>query len=257
MATVSIITVVLNSSKTIADCLTSVRKQQNVHIEHIVVDGGSQDGTLEVVASHNHVAQVIHGPDKGIYDAMNKGIAAARGDIIGFLNADDFYSDGNVVAAVTAAISGRGNDTCYGDLQYIADNEEPRVVRYWKAGRYRGPRQFYNGWMPPHPTFFAAKEVYERYGGYDLSLGTAADYELMLRMLVKHRVSAEYIPRVLVTMRTGGVSNATIGNRMAAHGMDRRAWQVNGLRPYPWTLMMKPLRKAGQWLCRPSAEAHR
>lgn len=128
--------------------------------------------------------------------------------------------------------------------------EDFRVVRYWRSGEFN-PRKFYWGWMVPHPTFFVRREVYERYGGFNLDLGTAADYELMLRLLVKHRISAAYLPEILIQMRSGGASNATLAKRIKANAMDRKAWAVNGLQPYPWTLLLKPLRKVGQWIVRP------
>ena len=119
-------------------------------------------------------------------------------------------------------------------------------MRHWKSGTFT-PGKFYWGWMPPHPTFFVQREVYQRHGLFNLELGSAADYEIMLRFLVKHQLSATYIPEVLVKMRTGGVSNASFANRLAANRMDRKAWDVNNLRPYPWTIIMKPVRKISQW----------
>jgi glycosyltransferase len=141
-------------------------------------------------------------------------------------------------------------DACYGDLCYVDRADPSRVVRYWRAGEF-GPRRFANGWMPPHPTFFVRRSMYEQHGLYREDLGTAADYEMMLRLLVKHRVRVAYIPRVLVHMRSGGASNASLAARLRANRMDRAAWRVNGLRPYPWTTLAKPLRKVGQWWSRP------
>ena len=125
-----------------------------------------------------------------------------------------------------------------------------KIVRYWRSGEFDA-RKFYWGWMPPHPTFFVRRSVYERYGYFNLEMGTEADYELMLRFLVKHGVSSEYLPEIIVKMRSGGASNVTLGSRLRANRMDRKAWEVNGLAPYPWTLLMKPLRKVGQWVSRP------
>ena len=139
---------------------------------------------------------------------------------------------------------------CFGDLVYVDAENTDKVVRYWKAGDYDAGK-FYRGWMPPHPTFFVRASVYEQFGMFNLELGTAADYELMLRFLLKHGLQAAYIPMVMVAMRTGGKSNASISNRLAANKMDRKAWRVNGLKPYPWTLTMKPLRKVGQWVVKP------
>ena len=253
MADISIITATYNAGATVADCLESVRSQRGVAVEHIVVDGGSSDRTVEIVRGCGGVARLISEPDRGIYDAMNKGIAMASAEIVGILNADDFYTGPEVLAGVVRAFADKAIGACYGDLQYVdcvrfaVCGSQCRVVRYWKSGSF-DRRKFWHGWMPPHPTFFVRRDVYEKYGMFNVELGSAADYEIMLRFLVRHRVKAAYIPEVLVKMRTGGVSNASVGNRLAANRMDRRAWAVNGLRPYPWTLWMKPLRKLGQWL---------
>jgi len=260
MLDVSIITATYNSENTIRDCLSSIQGQRDVAVEHIVIDGGSKDRTAAIVRNSGNVSQFISEPDHGIYDAMNKGIKQATGDIIGILNGDDFYLGENTLSQVVDSFSDPGVDACYGDLVYVCQGTVARqqgteflaqertfkVVRYWKSGKFN-LRKFYWGWMPPHPTFFVRRELYERYGLFNLELGSAADYEIMLRFLVKHQVHVAYIPEVLVRMRTGGVSNASLKNRLAANRMDRKAWMVNGLHPYPWSLWMKPLRKVGQW----------
>lgn len=138
-------------------------------------------------------------------------------------------------------------ESCYGDLLYVHKNDTDRVIRYWRASEYHHGK-FKNGWMPPHPTFFVKREIYEKYGLFNLNLGSAADYELMLRFLLKYKITTVYIPQVLIKMRTGGISNASLKNRIRANRMDRLAWKVNGLKPYPWTLWLKPLRKATQFL---------
>ena len=218
--------------------------------------------------------RVVSEPDNGIYEGMNKGLRLATGDVVGILNADDFYAGPDVLAKVAKVFQDPAVDSCYGDLLYV--EEEPgdglsvksdgrkaqgagitakeekqfKIVRYWKSGDFK-PERFYWGWMVPHPTFFVRRSVYEKYGLFNLDLGSAADYELMLRFLVKHRISTVYIPEVLVKMRVGGTSNASLKNRINANRMDRKAWEVNGLRPYPWTIPLKPLRKIPQWLARP------
>lgn len=242
----SIITATYNSSAHIVDCLNSV-KQQHPSVEHIIVDGKSTDSTLEKVKSYPHVAMVISESDRGIYDAMNKGIALASGEIIGLLNSDDFYANKKVLSKVEEVFTNNNIDSCYGDLVYTDYANTFKVIRNWKAGTYCY-RKFYWGWMPPHPTFFVRRSVYERFGTFDLDFGSAADYELMLRLLVKHRITTEYIPEVLVKMRSGGISNASLKNRIKANLMDRKAWKVNGLKPYPWTIYLKPLRKVMQFL---------
>jgi len=140
-------------------------------------------------------------------------------------------------------------DSCYGDLLYVDKNDKNKVIRYWKSSEYKHGK-FKQGWMPPHPTFFVRRKIYEKYGYFNLALGSAADYELMLRFLVKHRITTAYIPEVLVKMRIGGKSNSSLRNRIRANRMDRMAWKVNDLKPYPWTLWMKPLRKIGQYFLR-------
>lgn len=250
MPKISIITVSYNAAETIGDCLESVASQTE-RVEHILIDGGSTDNTLLIAEGAPYtLSAIVSEPDNGVYDAMNKGIRIASGDIIGILNADDIYYDKESVARVAEAFESSDADVCYADLVYVEQHDIGRVTRYWKSGSF-APEKFYSGWMPPHPTFFVRRTLYERYGLFRLDLGSAADYELMLRLLVKHRATAAYIPELLVRMRAGGVSNTSLNNRLAANRMDRRAWEVNGLRPYPWTLLMKPVRKLGQWFMRP------
>lgn len=244
---ISIITATWNAAQTLSHCLESVA-DQGVDVEHLLIDGASTDDTLRVVEAHrDSLAKVVSEPDGGIYDAMNKGIALASGEVVGILNADDFYPALEVLARVLACFDDPSVEACYGDLRYVDFTDTDRMVRFWRSGDFRVER-FYWGWMPPHPTFFVRRSVYERFGGFNMELGSAADYEIMLRFLLRHRIRAVYLPEVLVHMRTGGVSNASLGNRLRANRMDRRAWAVNGLQPYPWTLTMKPLRKLGQWI---------
>ena len=215
-------------------------------MEHILVDGGSTDGTLTIAEEYPHLAKIISEPDKGIYDAMNKGVKIANGEIVGILNADDFYPATDTLEKVTKAFSDPAVGACYGDLLYVDGDDTEKVIRNWQSGTF-SPRKFYWGWMPPHPTFFVRRRIYEKYGFFNLDLGSAADYELMLRFLMRHRIMTMYIPEVLVKMRVGGMSNISLKNRINANQMDRLAWKVNGLKPYPWTLWMKPLRKVGQY----------
>jgi glycosyltransferase involved in cell wall biosynthesis len=249
MHTISVITVVKNAEKTILSCIDSVG-QQTIPAEHLIIDGLSNDRTVSVISGlANRRLRVVSEPDTGIYDAMNKGIRQASGDIIGILNADDVYYDNRVLERVKTALSTNADQACYGDLVYVASQNLDDVRRYWQAGSFKREKMYW-GWMPPHPTFFVRRSVYDRYGLFNLSLGSAADYELMLRFLFKHRITVSYIPRVLIKMRSGGVSNQSIRNRLKAHKMDHKAWKVNGLRPYPWTLLMKPIRKIPQFFRR-------
>jgi glycosyltransferase involved in cell wall biosynthesis len=251
MLKISIITAVFNAESTIRDCLQSIEKQEYPFVEHIIIDGGSADGTLEIIDEYKSgLAKVISEPDKGIYDGMNKGLQLATGDIIGLLNADDLYSGTDILTRAAHSFNEGTVDSCYGDLVYVHPMNIKQVLRYWRSGSY-DVRRFYWGWMPPHPTFFVRKSIYEKYGLFNLDLGTAADYELMLRFLVKYKISATYIPDILVKMRSGGTSNASLKKRLLANRKDRLAWKVNGLKPYPWTLYLKPLLKLNQYIQRP------
>lgn len=244
---ISIVTATYNSAATVADTLDCISRQLHPDIEHIIVDGGSTDRTLEIVTQFPHVAKVVSGKDKGIYDAMNKGIGLATGEIIGILNSDDIYTDTDVLSAVARAFDDAAVMTVYADLQYVYPDDLSRVLRTWKTGRFR-KRSFYYGWMPPHPTFFVRREVYRQAGLFNLTLKSAADYELMLRILLKLGMSAHYIPKVIVKMRAGGVSNVSLRNRLRANREDRLAWKINQLKPYFFTLYLKPLRKLSQFL---------
>ncbi len=262
---ISIITPTLNAARVLPDCLASAVGQLNP-ITHLVQDGGSVDNTAALASAAG--AEVDSARDSGIYDAMNRGITRARTDIVGLLNADDFYASADVTQRIEQCFADTGSDVVFGDLVYVrdesCDDERPtsgrvtrfRIVRHWKgwdgaAGTLapeRVLRAFRWGWMPPHPTLFVRREVYERCGMFRLDHGTAADYELMLRLLVKAAISVAYIPHVLVCMRTGGASNVTLRARVQANYMDRRAWRTNALQPWPWTGIAKPLRKLPQWL---------
>ena len=244
---ISIITVSYNSAATIRDTLQCIAAQDYPDIEHIIIDGASKDNTLEIVRKFPHVAKVICEKDNGLYDAMNKGIKAATGDVIGILNSDDIYAHNSVLSNVIRLFEIAQTDTIYGDLQYVKADDLNKVVRNWRSGRFKRS-SFYYGWMPPHPAFFVRREVYDKAGLFTTSLRSAADYELMLRILVKHRCSAAYLPEVLVKMRTGGLSNASLQQRLKANKEDRQAWKLNELNPYFFTLYFKPLRKIFQFL---------
>lgn len=246
MPELSIITPTYNAADTLAACLDSV-KNQDVDVEHLLIDGGSTDATLDVADSYkDHITKLLSEPDQGIYDAMNKGIGLVTGEVVGILNADDYYPSDEILSRVIDVFDDESIQAFYGDLVYVDGEQTDKVKRYWHAGEFN-PKQFYWGWMPPHPTFFVRASVYEKYGLFNLDLGSAADYEIMLRFLLKHQINVSYLPMVMVHMRTGGVSNTSVSNRLAANRMDRRAWVVNDLKPYPWTLYAKPLRKVGQW----------
>ena len=246
---ITIITPVWNNVDTIAHCIGSINAQAE-RCQHILVDGGSTDGTLAIIEQQKASdAVLISEPDQGMYDAINKGLKLATGDIVGVLNSDDFYPTNDILTQVEQVFSESAVDASYGDLHYVDKVDTAQVVRNWRSGDYKREK-FFGGWMPPHPTFFLRRRLYEEHGGYRLDMGTAADYELMLRMLLKHEAKAAYISQVLVHMRNDGMSNASLKNRIKANRNDRHAWRVNNITPRPWTLIAKPLGKLGQWFSR-------
>jgi glycosyltransferase involved in cell wall biosynthesis len=247
MLRVSIITVCYNSAETIEATIQSVMAQDYAHIEYILIDGHSNDNTLEIIHRYKeNIALVVSEKDEGIYFAINKGIALATGDIIAILHADDFYTNNMIISTVVQAFQTKKVDTVYGDLQYVDRHQSSKITRHWKAGMYE-PELFLEGWMPPHPAFFVKKACYTAYGVYNTALRSSADYELMLRLLYKHRCSVFYIPEVLVKMRVGGQSNKSLWNRIQANREDKMAWKLNGLKPGWLTFIRKPLSKLKQF----------
>jgi glycosyltransferase len=244
---ISIITVVYNNSETIGECIQSVLTQAYRDLEYIIIDGGSKDGTLETIqAFKGQVSKVISEPDGGIYEAMNKGLGLAGGDIVGFLHSDDLYAHPRVIEKVAEGFETSEADCLYGDLLYVDKNGTGRVVRYWKASDFKKGK-FRWGWMPPHPTFFVKKAVYERYGFYQPHLRIAADYEMMLRLLEKYQIGTFYLPEVLVKMRWGGVSNRGLRNLWIKSREDLLAWKLNGLSSSIYTIPLKNLSKIPQF----------
>ena len=245
---ISIITVCYNSAATIADTIMSISKQTYPNIEYIVVDGLSKDNTVEIIQKNEGViSKWISEKDNGIYDAMNKGIAMATGDVIGILNADDVYADNNVLDDVMKAFNDETISGVYGDLKYVQQNDLSKVIRFWKSGTYR-PGKFLEGWMPPHPTFYVRKKVYDEFGVFRTGMPSASDYEFMLRVIHVKNIKLAYIPKVFVLMREGGLSNRSLQHRLNANRDDRRAWTVNGVQPKFYTLLMKPLSKILQFI---------
>lgn len=244
---VSIITVVYNSHDTIAEAVESVLQQTYADIEYIVVDGLSTDGTVAVVQQYaGRITKFISEADGGLYDALNKGICMATGDVIGFLHADDIFYSPDAVTQVAAAFLKYDTDSVYADLVYVDRLRVDKQVRNWKSGPFNRSKFVY-GWMPPHPTFYVKREVYQRLGLYNTAFKSAADYELMLRYLYKNNISTTYIPECLVRMRTGGKSNLSLSNRLKANREDYQAWLQNGIQPKFYTRYLKPLRKLMQY----------
>lgn len=250
MTTFTIITPVRNGAKFIRHCIESVKSQALVS-QHIIIDGNSNDRTIEIIQQDRwQKVLLVNGNHEGIYAAINKGIKIADGDIIGILNSDDVYADPKVLSKVADVLQNTQYDSCYGDLVYVDRKTSKRIIRYWQSGKYRR-KNFYFGWMPPHPTFFVRRHIYQKHGLFNLSLGSSADYELMLRLLFKNRISTCYIPEILVRMRIGGISSASFRNRICANLNDRKAWRENKIKPLPGTLYLKPIRKVSQYFKRP------
>lgn len=227
---VSIVTVCYNSAKTIVDTLESVRSQTHPNIEHIVVDGGSDDGTMEIVADHRQsLGPVISEPDNGLYDAMNKGIRMASGDIVGILNSDDFYENDEVITAIVEAFQADQTlDIVFGDVVFVTPPNLKTVSRFYHAGHFR-PWKLRFGWMPPHPATFVKKAVYEQYGEYRLDMKISADYEMFVRWLVSARLNYRWLDRVIVRMRAGGVSTGGIKSSLLLNQEIVRACRENNL----------------------------
>jgi glycosyltransferase len=246
MLRISIITPTLNSENTLADTLRSVAAQQFPAYEHLIIDGGSTDATLQIAAGFPHRTKIMSEPDLGLYHAVNKGIRLATGEVIGILNSDDFYTHDRVLFQVANRMCATGAEALYADLEYVHPTRPDKVVRYWKSGCCKSEK-FRLGWMPPHPTLFIRKSVYEQFGVYNPELRISADYELMLRFLFREKISVCYLPEVIARMRTGGLSNARWRNRWRANREDRRAWRLNGLKPPFYTLFFKPMLKIRQF----------
>jgi glycosyltransferase involved in cell wall biosynthesis len=205
---ISIVTVCYNSELTIRDTIESVLSQNHSDIEYIIVDGDSKDGTMDIVREYrDKIDVVISEPDKGIYDAMNKGIRAASGDVIGLLNSDDFYNDDSVIRQLIECMEKAGADTVYADLVIVDAKDTERVVRYYDSSTFR-PRRLGYGWMPAHPTFMVKRELYETYGGFSLNYRIAADFEMVTRLLHTAGASYAYMPAVVIKIREGGASTS-------------------------------------------------
>ena len=246
---VSIITATYNSAQTIKDTLASLEVQTYPDIEYIVIDGASKDHTLEVIKQYSTKAnQVISESDKGIYDALNKGISAATGDIIGFLHSDDLLAYPDAISDIVAQFKASDCQAVYGDLEYVSKTDTSKVIRLWKSGFYK-KQKLQLGWMPPHPTFYMKRELYEQYGCFELNFRISADYDSLLRYLWRHNISLAYIPKVIIKMRVGGASNRSISNIIKKTKEDIVAIRKNGLF-WPTVVLFKNLSKIPQFLIR-------
>ena len=244
---VSIITVTLNSEKYLSECIESVRRQNYKDIEHIIIDGKSTDGTLKIIQQNSHhISYWISESDRGMYDAINKGMEMATGDIIGILNSDDMFASADSVRSIVDCFETTNTDSVYGNLVYVDPLNTRKVVRYWKGVSFNRSRFCY-GWMPAHPTFYIRRELIEKYGSYENHYYTAADYEFMARYLYLHKVSSQYIDTMLVKMRTGGISNGNFKSRFRANRRDYLAMKKNKI-PFSFIVsILKPLQKLPQY----------
>ncbi|MEM6804300.1 MAG: glycosyltransferase family 2 protein [Bacteroidota bacterium] len=248
---VSIVSVCYNAEKYIKDCLESVSMQDYEDIEHIVVDGASKDGTLEIIKKHGaHISKLVSESDKGLYDAMNKGIALTSGAIIGMLNADDLYPNPGVISRIVKAFKNSETMMSFGDLVYVNEGNLDKVVRYYQAHNYQD-NWWSRGMMPPHPTFFVRKELYDRYGTFDTSFEICADFDLMLRLFHKEKLAYSYIPETLVKMRTGGSSTQGLKSTLTINQEMLRSCKMHGVNTHYGKIYSKYFSKVFQLINKP------
>lgn len=247
---ISVITVCYNSAETIQDTITSIASQDHPDVEHIVIDGASKDDTVTIVNAASSVTKFISEQDKGIYDAMNKGIVMATGNIVGTLNADDFYIDNTVLGQVADVFSDPSVDACYADLVYVDQKDTNKIVRYWQSKTYQ-LGLFKKGWMPAHPTFFVRRTVYEQWGNFNLDFPRQADFELTMRFLEVHQIKSIYIPKIWVRMRTGGASNNSLNGIIKGNIEAYRACKLHRLAVGPFFIARKILSRIPQFFSRP------
>lgn len=243
---ISVVTVCLNSEATIAESLRSFAGQSHPDKELLLIDGGSRDETLPIARGFQHPQiRIFSEPDNGIYDAMNKGLAAYTGDAVGFLNSNDSFHDNHALASIASALANA--DAAYGDVLFVTDHNSKKVIRTWRAGLYRRG-SFRSGWMPPHPTFYIRRELANRIGCFDLQYGSAADYDFMLRGLELHASTVQYIPAILVDFQHGGRSTRSLSAYIAANFLCLRSRRRNLRSPFvDLALIAKPLRKLTQF----------
>ncbi|MDH2378035.1 glycosyltransferase family 2 protein [Providencia alcalifaciens] len=244
---VSIITATYNSSNTIIDTLKSLENQSYPNIEYIVVDGASKDNTLEIVKKYStKISKIISEPDKGIYDALNKGIDASTGDIIGFLHSDDIFAYSNAIEDLVNTLINEQSHAIYADLEYVSKENTSNVVRRWVSGNYKHSN-LKKGWMPPHPTFFMKRNLYKQYGSFDLNFKISADYDSLLRYLWLNNISVSYLPKVVTKMRVGGESNRSFLNILKKTKEDILVLKKNNIF-WIYPLLMKNLSKLPQFI---------
>lgn len=249
---ISVITATWNCVSTVEGCLAAVQSQSHNNREHIVIDGGSKDGTVDVLRRHaNQLAAWVSEPDRGIYDALNKGVDRAAGDVVGFLHADDVFAAADVLAGVARCFEDPMVSAVYGDLDYVSKDDLGKVIRHWRSKPYND-QDLKRGWMPAHPTLYVRREWYQRIGGFDTRYRIAADYDSILRLFSQPGFRAVYLPRVMVKMRVGGASNRSLRNIMRKSREDLLALQRSGVGGWG-ALAAKNFSKLGQFLPRTAA----
>lgn len=240
---ISIITATYNSEAHIADCVKSVNSQTYDNIEHIIIDGASKDNTVKIIEeTPNRVTKIVSEPDKGIYDAMNKGIRMATGDVIGILNSDDFFTSDDVTETVADAFNNNDIDALYGDVHFVDPDDLNKCVRYYSSAIFK-PLLFRFGFMPAHPSFYMKKECYEKHGLYALNYKIASDYDLLIRYLHKEKIRYKYLKKDFVTMRTGGVSTENFKSRVTLNKEIVKACKKYGIKTNMLLLSLKYLYK--------------
>jgi glycosyltransferase involved in cell wall biosynthesis len=244
---VTIITVCFNSSSTIQETLKSVTNQDYEDIEYIVIDGRSNDGTLEIIKGHQQlINKCISEPDDGLYYAMNKGLELATGDVIGFMNSDDIFNHDSCVSEIMNTFNTTDADIVYGDIVYTDPKDTSRIVRYWKSGEFEIDSH-QRCWMPPHPATYIKRSIFEKFGNFNTDFKIAADYELLLRFIFTHKIYPVYLSKIMVRMRTGGLSNASIRNIIISNIEVFKSHKANLLDVSIWKILLKPLRKLRQY----------
>ena len=244
---ISIITVTYNSASTIKDTLESVKGQDYSNIEHIIVDGGSKDETVNNIKAYPHVAKWVSEKDKGLYDAINKGIQMSTGHIVGVLHSDDFFPNNKVVSRIAKQFKETSVDAVYGDIAFVKPDNVGKIVRLYSSKKFT-PRKFAYGYMPAHPSFYVKKRIYDEFGLYKLDYKIAADYELLMRLIYKNHISYTYLNEVLVHMRTGGVSNKTIVSRYILNKEIIKACKENGVNTNMAVLSLKYINKIFEFI---------
>lgn len=244
---ISIITVTYNSAATLAHTLKSVNSQDYNDIEHVLVDGGSTDETVSIIQAYPHVAKWVSEKDKGLYDAINKGIGMASGDVIGILNSDDFFSGNHIVSLIANAFKQNNTAAVYGDIAFVKPGRLEKIVRLYSSRKFT-PRRFGYGYMPAHPSFYVRRSCYHELGLYKLDYKIAADYELLMRFIYKHGIRHSYIPEILVYMRTGGVSNKNVLSRYTLNKEIIRACKENGVNTNMALLSLKYVNKVFEYI---------